>query len=166
MKAPGSSTALCFAWLVAAVALRPAGAQEAVVGEPGGEVAAHVAALEEQRRGAMMGRDIATLELLFAPDAIYTHSNGWVQTRDELLAALADGSIDYRSITLSNQTIRAYQSVAVVTGGQWIEVWADGRPIKSESRFTAVYAVIEGDWRLVAYQSTPARARQLQQQVR
>jgi hypothetical protein len=138
------------------VALGPAaaGAEDNV-----DDASAHILALEKHRREAMVGEDIATLELLLAADATYTHSNGRVQTRDELLGVLVDGSVDYRSIIVSSESVRVYGTVAVVTGEQRIEVSADGQLIKSQSSFTSVYAVIDGDWKMVAYQSTPMRSR-------
>jgi hypothetical protein len=130
-------------------------------GEDAAEPAAHILTLEKHRREAMVARDVATLELLFAADATYSHSTGRVQTRDDLLGVLADGSVDYRSIMVSSEVVRVYGTVAVVTGEQWIDVTADLRHIKSQSCFTTVYTVIDGDWKLVAYQSTPVRSRQL-----
>ncbi len=151
--------ALCLAALLTPVVLWATGAGDAGEAGDAADPAAHILALEKHRREAMVARDVATLELLFAAEATYAHSTGWVQTRDELLGVLADGSVDYRSIVVSSEVVRVYGAVAVVTGDQWIEVTADLRHIKSQSCFTTVYTVIEGDWKLVAYQSTPVRER-------
>jgi hypothetical protein len=52
----------------------------------------------KQLEKAMLEKDTVTLHQLLHPDLIYGHSNGWVETKTELLQNLASGKMHYSSI--------------------------------------------------------------------
>lgn len=111
--------------------------------------------VDAPRREALVEGDVAALEVLLADGMRYGHANGEVQTKQELIAALASGRIDYRAIRLEAGETHEVAGALVVTGRQTVEVTAEGRAVTSHSAFSAVYARDAGRWRLVAYQSAP-----------
>lgn len=113
-----------------------------------------VTALENARRQAMVAGDIPRLTDLFAKDATYVHSTGLVQTRDELLSVLERGAIHYRTIDVDSVSYRAYGPVVVGNGVQTLHLEASGKPVTARSGYTVVYAPVDGQVRLIAYQST------------
>ena len=119
---------------------------------PGGGVE-----VDEARRAALVAGDVAALAELVADGARYGHANGRVDTKEELLASLASGELRYRGIRYHGVDAREVGGAFVVTGRQTVEVTSGGRDVTSESVFVAVYTHTRGRWRLVAYQSTPAR---------
>lgn len=124
--------------------------------EPAGreDATARIAGLEDARRAALVRGDAEALGRLFDRDATYVHSNGLIQTREELIAMLTRGEIRYVSFAVDAVQYRWYGSTVVGTGVQTIELTASGTPFTSRSRFTVVYATDGGEPRVVAYQST------------
>lgn len=115
-------------------------------------------AVDALRREAMVHADVATLRELFADGLRYGHANGEVHAKEELLGLLGSGRLDYRAIHLEESEARELAGALVVTGRQTILVRAGGRDVTSHSVFSAVYSRDGGEWRLVAYQSTPLPA--------
>ncbi|HET6350200.1 MAG TPA: nuclear transport factor 2 family protein [Candidatus Krumholzibacteria bacterium] len=116
---------------------------------------AHVRALEVQRQSAMVKPDLAVLQQIFAEDATYVHSNGLLQTRDELFRMLERGEIRYLSFQVERVSYRPYgNDTVVVSGVQRIQLSSSGKTFESYSRYTAVYAPVDGVVKLVSYQST------------
>ncbi len=116
---------------------------------------------DETRIYAMLAADIGALDDMLAPDCLYVHSNGSVQTKAQLLGALKAGAFKYTSLryTVPPQ-VRLYgNETAVLTGPMQIEVvLPDGKTLKPTLVITAVYALLHDRWQLVSYQSTNAPA--------
>lgn len=112
--------------------------------------------VEAIRVAALVSADSTILTGLFAPDATYVHSNGLVQSPDELIRVLKRGEIRYVSVNVEKVNYRAYPGVIVGTGVQRMEVEASGQSRSLRSRFTVVYAGSGMNLKLIAYQSTPA----------
>jgi len=124
-------------------------------GRPSNEIEM-VKRIEAIRVAALVSADSTILSGLFAPDATYVHSNGLVQSRDELIRVLTRGEIRYVSVNVEKVNYRAYDGVIVGVGVQRMEVEASGQSKSLRSRFTVVYAGSGMNLKLVAYQSTPA----------
>ncbi|MBQ3830790.1 MAG: nuclear transport factor 2 family protein [Spirochaetales bacterium] len=54
---------------------------------------------------AMTDADIVTMRELVSEDKVYTHMSGMRQSRDEYFADIADGSLRYYTIGISNPVI-------------------------------------------------------------
>jgi hypothetical protein len=110
--------------------------------------------VERQRQRAMIEGDEATLDALLADDLTYTHSTGAVQSKSDLIRDIRSGRIRYRSIESPRPQVRLYDASAIVTGPVDMELEADGKSFLARSRYTALYVLRGGIWRLAAYQST------------
>jgi hypothetical protein len=64
----------------------------------------------------MVDRDTARLATLLASDAVYVHSNGWHEAREEVLANIGSGRLRYHRVEVSDATVRAYGPVFLVNG--------------------------------------------------
>lgn len=120
-----------------------------------GGIETEIAYLDALRRVAMVDADSAALDSLLADGCVYTHSTGLVQTKDDLIAMLAGGGVDYASFDVTDPALYVYEGAAVITGTQTIELVVRGDPVTSVSRYTAVWVRDRGAWRCAAYQSTP-----------
>ena len=110
---------------------------------------------ERQRQAALIAGDPALLEAILADDLTYTHSQGRVQTKAGLIASLGSGRVRYRSIEVEEPTPRMLgEAAAIVSSPASMVVEAAGKTMNLRSRFLAVYARRDGEWKLVAYQST------------
>lgn len=113
-----------------------------------------VLAADARRFAAMVGGDLATLEGLLTEDLIYTHSNGLVETRAQLLESLRSGKLRYLAAERSGETVRLHGDTAIVTGQADLKVSAQERELTLTVRFTEVWVKSGGGWKLAAWQST------------
>lgn len=122
---------------------------------PSGDAAiAAVEELEHARQHAMVSVDIETLAGIFADDLTYVHSTGLSQSKDELLGMLTRGDIRYVAFRVESVNYRAYGDTVVGSGVQSIDLTSSGKSFTSRSRYTVVYAPVDGAHRLASYQST------------
>jgi hypothetical protein len=109
---------------------------------------------ESQRQHAMIDVDLEVLDDLFAADATYIHSNGLFQSKQNVIDMLTKKEMRYVSFDVKEATYRQYGETVVCTGVQIISLTSSGTPFTSNSRYTVVYANINGKPRMVSYQST------------
>jgi ketosteroid isomerase-like protein len=102
----------------------------------------------------MIRVDVPALEDLFAEDVTYVHSNGLAQTKAGIIAMLTKRELRYLNFGVKEAEYREYGTTVVCTGVQSISLTSSGTPFTSNSRYTVVYATIDGRPRVVAYQST------------
>ena len=117
-----------------------------------------IAALEEARYRAMIAGDLAGLGRFLSDRLTYTHSTALTESKGEYLASVAKGVFKYRDIKISERTIREAGGAVLVTGRITIDILIDGQPKLLQSRFLNVWAEEGGDWRMIAWQSTPIPA--------
>ncbi len=120
--------------------------------------AERIATLENARYQAMIAADLASLGKLLSDHLLYTHSSGVAETKSEYLASVAKGVFKYRDIKISERAIREVGGTVLVTGRITIDILIDGQPKLLQSRFLNVWAEESGDWRMIAWQSTPIPA--------
>jgi ketosteroid isomerase-like protein len=109
----------------------------------------------EKYRTAILQRDIATLEKIWADDYVFVNAAGDVLTKTERLANVKSGATALDSINEEeNVTVRVYQNSAVVTSRVTLKGQYSGQPISGEYRSTLVWVKSPGGWRLVSNQLT------------
>lgn len=109
---------------------------------------------DEKRIHALINNDAQALAEQLSDDLVYGHSDGRVQSKEQLLAALASNRMQYRSVKYVNRDLKPLGNARALTGVADIEVNANGAPLSFTIRFLAVYVNEGGRWRLAAYQST------------
>ena len=110
--------------------------------------------LENQRIAAMISGDEATLDAVLADDLIYTHSTARVETKAEFIGNVASGRTRYVSFERDDVNIRDYGDTAVVTGHAKLHVSTGDRDHEFQVRFLDIYCRLNGNWQMVAWQST------------
>lgn len=94
-----------------------------------------------------------SLSLLLDARVEYTHSNGWVQTREEVLNDMKSRKLVYQQVTIKSASARAYGSTVVVTGLGTFEGINSGTSFKLDLRYTEVYVRSGHRWLLVSRHS-------------
>lgn len=117
-----------------------------------------IAELEERRREAMLGADVALLDEMFVDDLSYTHSNAVMERKALYLERLAAKHYDYRELNFLDQDIRITGDAALITGTMTGEVVIAGKLRKLNSRTTVVWIRQGRRWRMLTFQSTPIPA--------
>jgi Domain of unknown function (DUF4440) len=110
--------------------------------------------LDRQRMNAMAQKDIATLNTLLSDELVYTHSSARLDTKQSLIGAMESGATVYTAVEPSDVKAADFGNVVVLTGSARIQVTSQGRPNAFSVRFTDVYAEKNGQWQMVAWQST------------
>ena len=115
-----------------------------------------VLAAEQRRCAAMLAGDNAALEALLDPRLLFSHATGAVDDKLAYLAKMAAGRILYVGIAWAEQRVTVLASdAALLTGRMTTDVRVEGIDKRLNNRVITVWSRNEGDWRLVAFQSTP-----------
>jgi len=113
-----------------------------------------VLTVQARRFQAMTAADVAALNRILSDDLVYTHTTGLVDSKTSLAASIGSGKVNYVSLDPSDAMVRVYGETAVVTGQAAMRVIAGSQEHQLSIRFTEVYVQIDGDWKLVSWQST------------
>ena len=109
----------------------------------------------EKYRTAILQRDIATLEKIWADDYVFVNAAGDVLTKTERLANIKSGATTLDSINQKeNITVRVYQNSAVATSRVTLKGQYSGQPVRGEYRSTLVWVKGPAGWQLVSNQLT------------
>ena len=110
--------------------------------------------LEEQRYGAMLRADLATLDRLLDDGLTYTHSSGAVDTKASYLAGVRDKTWEYKTISRENERVVVRAGFALVFCRLRIELSVRGTPKKVDSHALAVWIQDGQQYRLLAVHSS------------
>ena len=117
--------------------------------------AQEITALEQTLYRAMIERDFQTLRCLLSDDLWYVHSTGVAESKEEYLAAVANGRYEYERIASRDLTIRVHADTAVATGTVEMSVSAAGEPKRlTRLLFSLLWVRQAGRWQLLVRQAT------------
>src|SRR5207248_430936 len=106
-------------------------------------------------RTALLQRDIATLEKIWADDYVFVNASGDVLTKAQRLANAKSGATTLDSIREEeNITVRVYENSAVATSRVTIKGQYSGQPTSGQYRSTHVWVKGSAGWQLVTNQLT------------
>jgi len=106
-------------------------------------------------RTALLQRDIATLEKIWADDYVFVNASGDVLTKAQRLANAKSGATTLDSIREEeNITVRVYENSAVATSRVTIKGQYSGQPTSGQYRSTHVWVKGSEGWQLVSNQLT------------
>ncbi len=111
-------------------------------------ITAQLIALEHRRGAALVARDRAELEALFAPELIHIHSTGVLMNRQELLDYVLN-ELEFLSVTRSDLEVRVFGQVAIMTGRMRNTMRRTDKPepITADALVTQVWINAGGTWR-------------------
>lgn len=109
----------------------------------------------EKYRTALLQRDVAALEKIWADDYVFVNASGEVLTKAQRLANAKSGATTLDSIKEEeNITVRIYQNSAVATSRVTIKGQYSGQPTSGQYRSTHVWVKSAEGWQLVSNQLT------------
>jgi len=111
--------------------------------------------LEAKRIGAMVRKDIATLDAVLADDLTYTHSGGTTDTKASFLALIKDRG-RYLGVDYSNTQVIPWGGNTVLVRGLAKIRLEETAPYTVI--FVDVWALRDGTWKMVAWQATRERS--------
>ncbi|MCS7043600.1 MAG: nuclear transport factor 2 family protein [Bryobacteraceae bacterium] len=114
-------------------------------------------AVEEAERGWARGvtaNDFALLEKVLAPDLVYTHSNGLVDSRDSYIESLRSGRSRYLKVDYSELKVRHITpDVALTHCRALVVTLQQGKETPMNLALLHVFVKRGGQWQMVAHQS-------------
>lgn len=105
---------------------------------------------EEQLRQAMLHSDIPALDKLLADDLTFTNHLGQLMTKQNDLDAHKSKILDINKISFSDQKIKIYECIAIVTVQAHITGSFDGEESENNFRFTRVWSKTSNkEWQII-----------------
>jgi ketosteroid isomerase-like protein len=109
---------------------------------------------------ALLRRDVAALEKIWADDYVFVSASGDVLTKEQRLENVKSGTTALDSINEDeNQAVRVYQNSAVTTSRVTIKGQYSGQPVSGQYRSTLVWVKSSAGWQLVSNQLTALPAK-------
>ncbi|MFE8643814.1 nuclear transport factor 2 family protein [Sphingomonas sp. NCPPB 2930] len=141
---------LVFAAALAACSAMPQGGNDGSANT--GAVASVTAAAENLRR-VMVDPTRPALDALVADDLSYGHSLGKVDTKASFISDLLDGTSDFITITITDQTVKVVKDVALVRHTLSAQTNDGGKPGNVTIKILQVWQQQGGQWKLLARQA-------------
>ena len=108
--------------------------------------------------GALKKNDLEKLTQIYSDDYMLVRPDGSAFSKAHILDDLKSHSMSFNSIALTNEKIRIYGSVAILTGDSKITSVRDGEESSTEFRLVAIYCKQSDRIVLVHFQSSPLPA--------
>lgn len=115
---------------------------------------AEIISYENRLIEAMKTSNVAELDALIDDDLLFTGHNGMIFTKQMDLDAHRSGDIEIFSIDTSEQVIKVIDDVAIVSVLKNISGSFFGETQVGIFRFTRVWKLREGQWKIIAGHST------------
>ena len=98
----------------------------------------------------MVTKRYDSLELLLDDQLKYIHSNGWMQSKKEVIDDCTSGKLVYQKIEVTESTVRLYDKTAIVTGKGKFSGVNSNNPFALELTYTEVYIKSKNRWLLAS----------------
>jgi hypothetical protein len=110
----------------------------------------------EQLDRALERKDSMLLSHLLSSRLQYGHSNGWIETKEQLIADLFNGKLSYKAITLHGEmpTPVIEGRTGLVRSEITADILLDGKPLNLKLSVLQVWIFDRGRWILIGRQST------------
>jgi hypothetical protein len=115
--------------------------------------------LEDVWNTAHLKGDADTLDKLWAADLIVTIAAMPVLTKADALTMVRSNRMPFSKYETSDLSVKRFADSAVVTGRLQRERTMNGKTMSDDWRFTKVYVMSQGQWRVIAWHGSPAAPR-------
>lgn len=112
--------------------------------------AEQVNALHKKKFEWLVKANHDSLNALLADRVNYIHSNGWVQTRQEVLDDMKSGKLNYQSVNIESSEVNVIDVTAIVTGRGVFSGVMNGTAFSVKLLYTEIYIRVGSKWKLVS----------------
>lgn len=95
-------------------------------------------------------QQLDSLSAFLHPDLKYIHSNGWIESKDDVLKDLQSGKLVYQKVQVQEAQVRQIAQTAIVTGKGNFKVVMDGKSLDINLLYTEVYVKQKKQWLLIS----------------
>ena len=107
----------------------------------------------ETLRKAYIDPDKAVLEKLLHDDLSYGHSSGTIETKAMLIESLISNNSDFKTMDLTEQTVKVVGKTAIVRHKLFAETANRGVPTTAKLNVMLIFTKVKGEWKLLARQA-------------
>ncbi|MDZ4716066.1 MAG: nuclear transport factor 2 family protein [Cytophagales bacterium] len=112
-----------------------------------------VLSLSMAKFGWLINKQADSLQKYLDDRIQYIHSNGWIQTKAEILEDMLSGKLVYQKVEVKEASVRIYGQTALVTGLGRFEGINSGTPFSIDLRYTEVFVRTVDRWKLASRHS-------------
>lgn len=98
----------------------------------------------------LINKQADSLESVLDNRVMYVHSNGWTQSKKEVLADMQSGKLIYKIVEVKDASVRLYSNTAIVTGIGRFSGAREGNTFDMDLSYTEVYVLQEKRWVLAS----------------
>ena len=109
---------------------------------------------EAKLNKALILKDTSVLKQLLHKDVSYGHSNGWVETKNDVINDLVNGALAYKKIETKDVKWIVTNNVATLRNTSDIDYVKDGKAGQLHMHVVQVWLKTNKGWQLLARQST------------
>ncbi len=102
---------------------------------------------------ALVNKDTTRLKTLLRNDLRYYHSNGWMQTKREIIEDLYNGKLTYNKVSQNSREFHVIGEIANVKTVVDIEAVMNGKPIQLRLKVVQIWAKKNDRWELFSRRS-------------
>jgi hypothetical protein len=113
------------------------------------KIAHHIIALHQKKIDFMISKQFDSLSLILDADLKYIHSNGWVESKEDLLANLKSDKLVYKQVLVSDTKVTLTNHVAIVSGKGLFSVILENVKIEIPLMYSEIYVKKKGKWLLL-----------------
>ena len=113
--------------------------------------------LSKRKFSWLINKNFDSLNFALDDRLTFIHSNGWVQTKGELIADLKSGKLKYLNIEVLEASVRMYPKSAVVTGKGKFSVDMSGTTNTYDLTYTETYVLQKREWKLASRHASRAQ---------
>jgi Domain of unknown function (DUF4440) len=107
----------------------------------------------ETLRKAMIDPDKAVLEKIIHEDLSYGHSSGSLETKAMFIESLTSNNSDFKTIDLTEQTVKIVGKTAIVRHKLMAETANKGVASTAKLNVLLIFTKVKGEWKLLARQA-------------
>ena len=104
-------------------------------------------------RKAMIDPNKSFLEKIIHQELSYGHSGGNIETKAMFIEALVSGNSDFKTIDLTEQTVKIVGKTAIVRHKLFAETANKGVPSTAKLNILLIFEKVKGNWVLLARQA-------------
>jgi hypothetical protein len=112
-------------------------------------IAHHIIALHQKKFDFMISKQFDSLSLILDADLKYIHSNGWVESKEDLLANLKSDKLVYKQVLVSETKVTLTNHVAIVSGKGLFSVILENQTLEIPLMYSEIYVKKRGKWLLL-----------------
>jgi len=118
------------------------------------DVEQKISDLLDQYTKALLDKDSAALDRIWADDLSFINLRGELLTKQNRMDNIKTGATSFKSIELTDKKVRVYSEAAVATCKVVLEAKYSGQEGSGAYRVTTVWARPKDSWQMVAVQMT------------